>query len=84
MWAESGTRHLGLFPALCAGCCMLPAVECARESSRLCFGVVSQTNTLNFCLKKGGGVLFPGVLHWYLEKSLEFCLVICGISSAVV
>lgn len=50
----------------------------------LYFGVVSQTNTLNFCLKKGEGVYSLVFCTGHLEKPLEFCLVICGISLALV
>ncbi|XP_062361451.1 cyclin-dependent kinase 9 isoform X1 [Cinclus cinclus] len=55
----------------------------AGESSSLCFGVVSQTNTLNFCSKKGGGFYSEVFCTGHLEKPLEFCLVICGIRSAL-
>lgn len=51
--------------AVCSQQWSVPAA--AREaggSSSLCFEVVSQTNTLNSSLKKGGGCLFSGVLHW--------------------
>lgn len=78
-------QALGPFP--CPVCWLLYAPSsgvCLLLARRLCFGVVTHTNTLNFCLKRGGGFYSQVFCSAHLEKSLEFCLVICDISSALV
>lgn len=82
-----GTWASSLPCVLPAGCSQQWSVPAAgrepRESSSLCFGIVCQT-TLNFCLKKGRGFYSQVFCTGHLEKPFEFCLVICGISSALV
>lgn len=73
-----GTRAFSL------PCVLAAAGREAGESSNLCFGAVSQANTLNFCLEKGRGFYSQVFCTGHLEKPPEFCLVICGISSALV
>lgn len=80
-----GTRACSLPCVLAAVCSQRWSVPAAgreaAESLACLLGAVSQTNTLNFCLKKGEGFYSQVFCAGHLEKPLEFCLVIYGVST---